>query len=156
MKILLRGLLISLAVLALATQAARFAADGPADEPDLTARLAALALQPAASTRPDTFAATAPGCQEPVVLARVSFDGSGHDAERTLLALPATPRFVYLGFVGEHASTARMLGRWAAATLLHVTGLRRRAVPRDLVLVMLPSACPRLAQLDWSRLSPWS
>lgn len=156
MKLLLRSVFVALALLTVAAQAERLAADMPPDATvSLAAELSALGLRPTAPSLPDTLAAVAPGCAEPVVLANVDVDGLGRATAGHLLTLPAEPRFVYLGFVGTHASTVAIAARWAAASVVHALDPRRGAVPLDLVLVMLPSACPALAQLDWSRLSPW-
>ena len=156
MRFLLRGVFIGLAMLVLATQAGRLAADMPADEASgFDAGMATLGLRQTTPMLPGTLAAAAPGCAEPLALARVDFNGLGRDAARALLDLPAAPRFVYLGLVGAEASPASVAARWVAASVLHAVGLRPNAAPRDLVLVMLPSSCPALARMDWSRLSPW-
>ena len=155
MRWLLRSAFVGLALLVLATQIGRLMASAPQAEtwsPD--PMLAELKLQATAASFPGTFAANAAGCDEPIVFAGVGFNGLGKETARALLRRPATPRFVYLGFVGEHASTPSMLARWAIASLLHLVGLRLKAVPDELVIVMLPLACPALAKLDWSRLSP--
>jgi hypothetical protein len=156
MKRLLRGVFLGLAALTVAAQAQRLAADIPAaEETTLQAGLAALGLRPVTPALPDTLAVAAPGCADPVVLANVHVSGLGRDTARTLLDLPAEPRFVYLGFVGARADTVAIAARWAAASVLHAIAPDRGSVPLDVVLVMLPSACPALARLDWSRLSPW-
>ncbi len=156
MTLLLRGLFVALAVLVLAAQVARGRADTAADRPaDPAAALAALGLSPVPAPLPGTLAATVAGCPQPVTLAWVDFNGLGQAVVRALLTWPGTPRFVYLGFVGARAAPAPIAARWAAASLLHVVGLRPGEVPRAVVLVVLPPACPELAGLDWSRLSPW-
>lgn len=157
MRLYLRTVFIGLAALALATQAARLAVDLPTAEDDnISAGLAALELRPTAPTLPGTVFAAAPGCAEPVVLTRVRFDGLGRATARALLGRPSSPRFVYLGSVSRHASAAPLIARWAAASVLHVFGLRQGTAPGSLVLVMLPLGCPELSRLDWSRVSPWS
>lgn len=156
MKPVLRGLFVVLALLVLAAQVARGRAEaGAGSPPPLADALAGLGLHPTAPAVPDTLAATAAGCGQAVTVAEADFNGFGQTAGQTVLALPGTPRFVYLGLVGGKPHVAAIATRWAAASLLHVLGLRREKVPRQLVLVMLPRACPELAGLDWSRLSPW-
>ena len=153
----LRACFVAIAMLVLATQAGRLAAaPSVADAPDLSRGLAALGLVPGATLEDGTLSLHAEGCAVPVRLAQVGFNGAGEDAVRALLATGATPRFVYLGHVGAQADTAALLARWAGAATLHTLGLRRRAVPADVILVMVPSACPSLAARDWSLLSPWS
>jgi hypothetical protein len=173
----LRGLFAALAVLVLAVQTARVLADRPAEptagprggpaassmasadngpDPGLDAGFAALGLLPALPPAPGVQAATAPGCADPVLLTWVDFNGLGTAAAHALLDLPGVPRVVYLGFVGTHTRTAPILGRWAAASLLGLLGLRQGEVPQQVLLLMLPAACPDLQALDWSRLSPWS
>ena len=164
MTLVLRGVFAALAVLVLAAQVARSGAEAVADHPadaaaafaaTFAATFAALGLRPVPPPVPGTLAGVAAGCGQPVSLAWVDFNGLGQAAARALLTLPGEPRFVYLGFVGARAAPAPIAARWATASLLHVLGLRAGDVPREVVLVMLPPACPQLAGLDWSRLSPW-
>ena len=160
MTLLLRGVFAALAVLVLAAQVVRSGADAAAGRPaDAAAALAAafpaLGLRPAPPPVPGTLAGVAVGCLQPVTLAWVDFNGLGQATASALLTRPGEPRFVYLGFVGARAAPAPIAARWAAASLLHVLGLRAGEVPREVVLVMLPPACPELAGLDWSKLSPW-
>lgn len=157
MKVLVRGIFGALAALVLFAQVTRTETDAQArPPPDPAGVLAAFGLRPAASTLPDTLAALAPDCPQPVTLVRVDFNGLGQAAARSVLALPGAPRFVYLGAVGTQADAVSIAARWAAASLLRVLGLRAGEVSREVVLVMLPASCPRLAGLDWSKLSPWS
>ena len=157
MKWLLRSAFVGLALLVLVAQIGRLAANAPhAETWSIDPMLAELKLQPTTASFPGTFAATAVGCDEPILFAGIGFSGLGRDAARVLLRRPATPRFVYLGFVGEHPSTPAILARWAIASSLHSVGLRLKPVPDEVAIVMLPLACPSLAKLDWSRLSPWS
>ena len=156
MKVLVRSAFGGLAALVLFMQVARMESEArghPA--PDPVAVLTTLGLHPAASVLPDTLAALAPGCPRPVIVVQVAFDGLGQAAARSVLSLPGEPRFVYLGAVSEHAGAVSVATRWAAASLLHALGLAAGDVSRTVVLVMLPPSCPRLAGLDWSRLSPW-
>ena len=156
MRLLLRGVFLGLAVLTVAAQAARLAADVTAQEQlSFESGFAALGLQRTTPIVPDTLAAFAPGCAEPLVLTNVQVNGFGRATARTVLDLSAVPRFIYLGFVGEQASRVAIAARWAAASVLHAIDPRRGAIPLDAVLVMLPPGCPALTQLDWSRLSPW-
>ncbi len=156
MTLAVRGLFVALAVLVLAAPVARSGADAAAGSAlPLAAAVAALGLRPAAPVVPGTLAAMAAGCGQAVTVAAADFNGLGQETVRAALALPGDRRFVYLGLVAGQARVAAIAARWAAASLLHVLGLRRGDVPRQVVLVMLPPACPGLAALDWSRLSPW-
>ena len=157
MRLLPRGVFAALALLVLAAQIMAIRADMVTPEaPNLGAGLVGLGLRPAPSPAPDLLAATAPGCAEPLLLTLVDFNGVGQAAGQGLLDRPGVPRVVYLGFVGTHAGTATIMGRWAVASLLRLLGLRAEPAPQRVVLVMLPTACPDLRELDWSRLSPWS
>jgi hypothetical protein len=161
MKTLLRALFLGLALLVLAAQAGRLQAGPPmSDQARLVQGIAALGLRPAAAPPGDGLETAlwlaADGCPRPLTLARVQFDGRGTETSRVLLGLHGQPVFVYLGAVGGHYSTLTLLQRWAAASILHVLGLRPPAAPLWFVIVMLPPACPALPRLDWSRLSPWA
>lgn len=156
MKPALRALFVVLALLVLAAQVARGHAEADAGgPPSLADAMAGMGLHAATPRVSGTLAASAAGCGQAVTVTEVDFDGLGQSAGQAALALPGVPRFVYLGLVGRRPHVAAIMARWAAASLLHDLGLRRAEVPRKLVLVMLPDACPALADLDWSRLSPW-
>ena len=151
-----RAVFTALAALVRAVQVARSRTDAlAAPARDLAADLTALGLRPAASPVRGTLAARAPGCAGDIFLTQVDFSGLGETRAQALLAPPDMPRFVNLGFVGAQANTASIGARWAAGSLLHAFGLRPTAVPRQVVLLLLPQTCPRLVDLDWSRLSPW-
>jgi hypothetical protein len=156
MRRVLRVVFLGLTAATVLTQAARLSADASTPPPArLDAGLAALGLRQTAPLWPDTLAALAPGCADPLVLANVAVSGLGRDTARALLALPAVPRFVYLGYVGARADIAAIAVRWAAASVWHAVDPRHGSIPLSVVLVMLPAGCPALTRLDWSLLSPW-
>jgi len=65
-------------------------------------------------------------------------------------------RYVYLGSVGDTRDRPAMFRRWIWADVLFTVGLRPAKPRPKFVLVVLPKACPELAALRWSVLSPWS
>jgi hypothetical protein len=157
MKLLLRSLFIGMLVAAVAAQASRLGS--PDSEHDDKARLvdalATLGLHAAPANAPAVLTAMAPGCPEPVVVATITFDGDDSHTLRALLATAGVTRYVYLGYVGSSVSPIAVGGRWAVASALGTFGLRRTHIPHEVIVAMIPKACPQLADLDWSVLSPW-
>jgi hypothetical protein len=119
---------------------------------DLSRGLARLGGQMLATDEAGDLTATVPGCPSPVTLVQVGFAGPFD----MMFATDTVPRYAYLGFVGDRFDFIAIAGRWAAASALTAFGLRRTKVPAAVVVALLPKACPRLAELDWSVLSPWS
>jgi hypothetical protein len=99
------------------------------------------------------LAATTLGCAAPLSLTWVDVNGIGEVAGQAVLDRPSMPLVVCLGFAGTRAGTSTILGRWVAASRLHLSADN---VPRQILLFMLPPACSDFSALDWARVSPWS
>jgi hypothetical protein len=157
MKVALRCLFGGLAMLTMVTQAARLtSSDVRSDSAtDLAGGLARLGLQ-VATTAQGVLTATHPDCPEPVALGWVNFDGTNDNTMRAPLPTATVARYAYLGFLGGDVDKVAIGSRWVAASALSALGVRRGAVPRAVVVVRLPKACPELNSIDWSALSPWS
>jgi hypothetical protein len=157
MNFLPRCVFAILLILAVMAQLARLQIDLEPDRAsDLSGQLARLGGE-ILSTKPSGAATVAvSGCRNPVTLVQVGFNGGVDVSLDVMLATDAVPRYAYLGYVGDRLDYAAIASRWAAASALNVFGLRRAKAPAAVVLVLLPKECPRLAELDWSVLSPWS
>lgn len=158
MKWVLRGLFVSLLVAAMLTQAVRVRSDSPQRGYDtiLSHRVAKLGPRVIASTGSSLLIVTVTGCREPVAITYMGADGSGEQETQELLTTDVVARYVYLGSVTDKIDPFVIGARWATASALEALGLRRGDVPRDVVAIMMPKACPELANLDWSVLSPWT
>ncbi len=155
MKQLLRAVFVGLGLLAVAAQAARFEADArtaPRAGPEEALRSLGLTVEPAPAS--GVVTAAAPGCDAPVRLTGIRFDGLGRAATSELLEAPSRRRFVYLGEVGDRFDRLSVVRLWAVASVLRAIGLREGDVPGEVVVVSLPLGCPELADLDWASLSP--
>jgi hypothetical protein len=157
MKLLLRGLFVCMLVVALMAQASRLSSRDVErdDKARLTEALTRLGLQVSAADGSAILTVVAPGCPEPLFVTAAGFDGEGDGTLRTLLVTDGVPRYVYLGYVGSSAAPVAMGSRWAAASALAVFGLRQTSIPSEVIVAILPKACPHLTHLDWSVLSPW-
>jgi hypothetical protein len=94
-------------------------------------------------------------CEQPLQVMLVGIDGAedewlGGRQSSSLL------RYIYLGSVEETRDRPAMFRRWIWAGVLFTVGLRSAKPRPKFVLVVLPRACPELATLRWSVLSPWS
>jgi hypothetical protein len=156
LKLLLRGVFAGLLVLTLTAQAARVSQPVQSDQyANLSVGLASLGSLVQTTPSSESPRAIFPGCTIPVTLVRIGFDGTNNDALDTLPTPDVVLRYVYLGFVGTRLDLAAIARRWAMASALAVLRLRQASVPVSVVLVIVPKACPSLAGLDWSVLSPW-
>jgi hypothetical protein len=123
---------------------------------DLSGGLARLGGEMLTTKPSGGVTAVVSGCPMPVTLVQVGFNGSDNVSLDELIATDTVARYAYLGFVGDRLDFTAIAGRWAAASTLNVFGLRHAKAPAVVVVALLPKACPRLAELDWSVLSPWS
>lgn len=152
----LRGVFVALLILTFGAQAARISRPTQPDQyVSLSDGLASLGSQVQTTPSSESSRATFPGCPVPVTHMRVGFDGTNNGSLSRSPTPDVSLRYVYLGFVGSRLDLAAIVGRWGTASALAVLGLRHASVPVSLVLVMVPKACPSLAGLDWSVLSPW-
>jgi hypothetical protein len=157
LKPLLRGLFAAFLILMLAAQATRISRTAQPDESaNLSDGLTSLGSRVQAEPVSERLTAIFPGCPVPVTVAPIGLVGATDDTLSVLPALDTEQRYAYLGFVGTRLDWTTIAGRWAAASALAVFGLRHSSVPVSVVLVTVPTACPGLAALDWSVLSPWS
>jgi hypothetical protein len=158
MKTLLRLGWIALIVLGVTLQFTR-GRRSEADS-DLMASLAAGLQQLDVQTEGPNAAGILTGrsqsCDQPLHIMLVGIDG----AEDEWLGGTGTSqsssmfRYVYLGSVGETRDRSTMFRRWIWAGVLFTVGLRPAKPRPKFVLVVLPKACPELATLRWSVLSP--
>ncbi len=155
MKQFLRAVFVGLGLLVVAAQAARFGADArTAPRAGLEAALRSLGLTVEPAPASGVVTAAARGCDAPVRLTEIRFDGLGRAATSELLEAPSRRRFVYLGQVGDRFDRLAVVRRWAFASALRAIGLRDGDVPDEVVVVSMPLECPVLADLDWASLSP--
>jgi hypothetical protein len=95
-------------------------------------------------------------CDQPLHAMLVSIDGVEDEWLGGISQSSSTLRYVYLGSVGETRYRSAMFRRWLWAEVLFTVGLRPAKPRPKFVLVVLPTACPELATLRWSILSPWN
>jgi hypothetical protein len=158
MKILLRLCFISLIVFGLASQYAAgregvIAADA---QGRLFSGLKQLDLHIDRRNTDNVFTARSPSCEAPIQLALSRIDGADDDTLAQFRSPSGSVRYIYLGSVAAKRSQSSILLRWLQAHVLFVLGLRPLDAPSQLVFVALPGACPDLAALPWSALSPRS
>jgi hypothetical protein len=100
--------------------------------------------------------AVSEGCPFPIILGRLNRVGQ-EDAGFWPLQMPDTQvRYVYLGTVGARPDRLEFFWRFLAANSAAVLGLRDARPMQNVVVAVLPQACPQLANLNWVSLAPWS
>ena len=102
----------------------------------------------------DIFTGQEPSCLQPVRAVLLHVDGGGGQGLSDLRVGDDLIKYVYLGSVTSHRRTAVMFARWVWAKVLFAAGLRPSKPSLEVVAVVLPRACPTLAELDWTVLSP--
>jgi hypothetical protein len=157
MKVLTRCGFLALIALCLAIQATHGQHGHVDSDPvaGLALGLKRLNVETNPSSEADILIGRSRSCQQPIHAMFLRIDGA--DAGR-LDALPPDEtvlRYIYLGSVGQSWDKAAFIRRSIWAGLRFAVGLRSDRSPRDLVVVMLPRACPELANLTWAELSPW-
>ena len=95
-------------------------------------------------------------CDQPLHVMLDSIDGAEDERLGGISQSSSMLKYVYLGSVGETRDRSAMFGRWIWADVWFTVGLRPAKPRPKFVLVVLPRACPELATLRWSVLSPWS
>jgi len=158
MKALMRLGWITLIVLGITIQFTR-GRRSDADS-DLLASLAAglgqLNLQTEGPNAVGILTGHSKSCDQPLHVMLVGIDGAEDEWLGGISQSNSTLRYVYLGSVGETRDRSAMFRRWIWASVLFTVGLRPAKPRPKFVLVALPRACPELATLRWSVLSPWS
>jgi hypothetical protein len=95
-------------------------------------------------------------CDQPLHAMLVAIDGAQDEQLQGISGSGSVLRYVYLGAVGDTWDRTTMFRRWIWANVLFTVGVRPTKPRPKFVLVVLPRACPELATLRWSVLSPWS
>ena len=120
----------------------------------LAAGLRRLKIEPGAPTPDGILTGHTPSCGQPITATVLRIDGADDERVRDLRLDDRLLRYVFLGSVYETRNSFGIAGRWIWASALFNLGLRSsRPAPR-LVLVVLPRACPEVAALAWTILSP--
>jgi len=156
MKAILRLGWITLIVLGITIQFTR-GRRSDADS-DLMAGLAAglgqLNIQTGEPNAAGILSGHAGSCDQPLYVMLLSIDGADDERLGGLSPGSSMLKYVYLGSVGETRERSTMFRRWIWADVLFTVGLRPAKPRPKFVLVVLPRACPELATLRWSILSP--
>jgi hypothetical protein len=128
------------------------------DDSDPMATLAAglqrLNMRIDRSVAPDIVTGHAPSCEQPIHILPMRIDGVADERLRGLRQEDEVVRYVYLGSVEPERHNSVMIGRWVWASVRFIAGSRPARPRFEFVAVVLPRACPHLAALDWSELSP--
>ena len=93
-------------------------------------------------------------CRQPIHAMLLHIDGANSERLDGLPRDDDEVSYIYLGSVGQNWDKAAMIRRSFWAGLQFAVGLRSSRPPTDLVAVLLPRACPELANLSWKDLSP--
>jgi hypothetical protein len=103
----------------------------------------------------DILTGISPSCKQPIHVMLLRNDGVEDERLGGFHADEEVARYVYLGSVQETRDQVTIISRWAWARARSIVGLRSVKPPSNLVVVMLPRACPGLTTLEWATLSPW-
>jgi hypothetical protein len=144
MKLLTRCGFLALIALCLAIQATHGQHGDSDSDPmaGLALGLKRLNVETDPSTEADILTGRSRSCQQPIHAMFLRIDGA--DAER-LDGLPQDENvftYIYLGSAGQSWEKAAIIRRSVWAGLWFAVGLRSGRPPHNLVVVMLPRACP--------------
>jgi len=156
MKTLLRCGYLALIVVSVANQLDRGRRGDADSDPmaTLSAGLERLNIHTERSSAANILTGQSPSCRQPIYGMLLPIDGREDERLRDLRPTDEVIKYVYLGAVEEDRDGAVMIGRWVWANALFAVGLRSHRPRSNFVVVAVPRACPELATLDWTALSP--
>jgi hypothetical protein len=144
-------------VIALLAQAARVIRSG--EQPSLANSTidagGRLGLVPAGPVADFPLSFNAAACEGQIRIDILYLDGRTDEEAHEAAGAQWIVRYVYLGSVRDRQDLSAMRARWLLANALFVSGLRSVRPGMEILSVVIPGACPGLADLDWARLSPW-
>lgn len=157
MKALLRCGFVGLILVGLASQALRVQRENGEGDPVslLAGRLERLDVRTDGAAASGVVTGHAAACDQPIQVRLLRIDGAEDSGLQDIDPAGVLVRYVFLGCVADHPDRAGLIARWVWATGRFAVGLRSGKPPSRLVQVALPVACPGLAAMDWSVLSPW-
>jgi hypothetical protein len=157
MNLLTRGCFILLIAAGVWIQAVQIKRIGEAEPATTTVPKAAarMGLTTVDRTQASLLVFASPECPDRIGIQFLKLDGRSADGPLGFLAPSGYERYIFLGSVQDHLDIFLLRGRWLVANALFVIGLRSNKPGGEIVHVMLPASCARLAGTDWTQLSPW-